>query len=425
MRVLAAAALVLGLATQSAPAGWRALQLESFDVAWRTIDDTFYDPEFGGVDWAAVRDELRPRVVAASSPEAARTVIREMLSRLGRSHVGLLSEPALPAAGGGPATAPATIRVADGAVIVTAAGNRGGQEGDDTLRPGDRLLAVDGESVEALVSAAEGPDARTRALDAWRRVDARLRGRAGSRVTLRVRRPDGRDHDVTVTRQLEDGEPVRFGNLPVQRVRVEEREALTARGRRVGVIAFNIWLAAVNEPVALAVDRFRDANGLVFDLRGNPGGIAEMIRGMAGHVIDEPVILGRMRMRNARLEFPVNPRRVMADGRPVEPFDGPVAILVDSLTGSTSECFAGALQSLGRARVFGRPTLGMALPALTRQLPSGDILMYAIGDFETATGRSLEGAGVTPDELVPLVPERLALGVDPDLEAALRWIDGF
>ncbi len=54
----------------------------------------------------------------------------------------------------------------------------------------------------------------------------------------------------------------------------------------------------------------------------------------------------------------------------VEPFAGPVAILVDELTGSTSETFAGALQSLGRARIFGRPTMGQALPALTGSCPT-------------------------------------------------------
>ena len=84
-------------------------------------------------------------------------------------------------------------------------------------------------------------------------------------------------------------------------------------------------------------------------------------------------------------------------------YRGPVAILVDELTGSTSETFAGALQSLGRARVFGRQTMGQALPALTRQLPNGDVLIHAIGDFVTSTGRSLEGAGRDPDVTVAVV----------------------
>jgi carboxyl-terminal processing protease len=99
-----------------------------------------------------------------------------------------------------------------------------------------------------------------------------------------------------------------------------------------------------------------------------------------------------------------------------------VAVLVDSLTASASECFAGALQSLGRARVFGQTTMGQALPASTRSLPNGDVLMYAVGDFVTSTGRRLEGVGVVPDEIVPLVPADLAAGRDA-LSHAVRWID--
>jgi C-terminal processing protease CtpA/Prc len=67
--------------------------------------------------------------------------------------------------------------------------------------------------------------------------------------------------------------------------------------------------------------------------------------------------------------------------------------------------------------------MGEALPASTKALPDGDVLLYAIGDFVTSTGQRLEGAGVTPDEVVPLDPAALAAGHDRPLEAALRWID--
>ena len=52
--------------------------------------------------------------------------------------------------------------------------------------------------------------------------------------------------------------------------------------------------------------------------------------------------------------------------------------------------------------MFGRQTMGQALPAMTKRLPNGDVLMYAIGDFVTSTGQRLEGEGVIPDEIVPL-----------------------
>jgi carboxyl-terminal processing protease len=190
------------------------------------------------------------------------------------------------------------------------------------------------------------------------------------------------------------------------------------------VIAFNIWMTAIADPFARAIDAYRHADGLVIDLRGNPGGLAEMIRGIAGHVLAAPELLGRVHMRGVDLEFRANPRRSTPDGRAVEPFAGPVAILVDELTASTSECFAGGLQSLHRARVFGQPTMGQALPAATEALPNGDVLLYAIGDFTTSTGQRLEGAGITPDEVVPRTLAALARGEDAPLEVALAWIDG-
>ena len=108
-------------------------------------------------------------------------------------------------------------------------------------------------------------------------------------------------------------------------------------------------------------------------------------------------------------------------------------ILVDELTASASECFAGALQSLGRARIFGRQTMGQALPASTKQLPNGDVLLHVVGDFVTSNGKSLEGDGVIPDELVPLDRVALAAGRDPAevralagtlLAALARSLDG-
>jgi C-terminal processing protease CtpA/Prc len=67
--------------------------------------------------------------------------------------------------------------------------------------------------------------------------------------------------------------------------------------------------------------------------------------------------------------------------------------------------------------------MGQALPAVTRQLPNGDVLIHALGDFVTSTGKSLEGEGVNPDVTVLLSAGALAAGRDEPLEAALRWFD--
>jgi len=69
---------------------WHVSLLASFDDVWQTVHDTYYDPAFGGVDWDAVRRELRPAVEHAASPAAARQVIAEMIARLGQSHFVIL-----------------------------------------------------------------------------------------------------------------------------------------------------------------------------------------------------------------------------------------------------------------------------------------------------------------------------------------------
>jgi carboxyl-terminal processing protease len=401
---------------------WRAAALESFDISWQTINDTFHDPTFGGLDWAAVRDQLRPRAEAATSPDEVRAAIRDMLARLGRSHFALIStSTASPGeGGGGEATVAVEMRLDGGRPVITRV------EPDSTaaaagLRGGDAILAVDGRQVETpLPSHDEDPRAT---LLAWQRVNNWLRGARGSSARLRVAGVGGAEREVVVARERDRGQVVRFGNLPPLAVRTDVVERGTPGDRRVGVIAFSSWMPAAAVPISEGVDRFRQADGLVIDLRGNLGGLVDMVRGVAGHVLDEPVSLGRMQTRGSMLEFRANPRKSTPDGRAVEPFAGPVAVLVDELTASASECFAGGLQSLGRVRVFGRRTAGQALPAATRGLPNGDVLMYVIGDFVTPSGRRLEGDGVMPDQVVPIDREALAAGRDPVLEAALAWVD--
>ena len=104
---------VLGAAPQDRAL---ALAVASFEDVWQTINDTFYDPKFGGVDWAGVRRELLPRAQAARTVEDVRLVIREMIDRLGHSHFELLSDSnALPGAG----SIPIDIRVMASDVVIT------------------------------------------------------------------------------------------------------------------------------------------------------------------------------------------------------------------------------------------------------------------------------------------------------------------
>jgi len=420
--VLALLLAVSASAALASPQDWRTKAVASFDDVWQTIDDTFYDPTFGGLNWDAVRAELRPKVEAAASAESARDVIREMLARLKRSHFVLLSAESATDTLPGEAVVPIDVRMSAPGLVITrvtpaSTAERAG------LHAGDVVLAIDGQTIASWLQSAQGADDRARNLEVWRRAYRELHGDAGSNATLSVRAPDGSERRVTVIRGAEPGSVVKLGNLPPLHVTMDAREVTSPAGRHIGVIAFNIWMATLNDPIAAAVDKYRHDAGLVIDLRGNPGGLAGMITGVAGHVLDEPKVLGTMQTRQQQLHFQANPRLSTPDGRSVSPFAGPVAILVDEISASATECFAGGLQSLGRARIFGRQTMGQALPASTKLLANGDVLMYALGDFVTPGGKRLEGDGVIPDSSQPLSVAALAAGRDLALEAALDWID--
>jgi carboxyl-terminal processing protease len=118
----------------------------------------------------------------------------------------------------------------------------------------------------------------------------------------------------------------------------------------------------------------------------------------------------------------VNPRRSNRRGEATEPFTGAVAILVDRLSASTTEIFAEGMRDIGRARIFGDTTAGKALPAAMSKLPNGDLLIHAIADYRSASGKRIEASGVAPDEVLPFTRPDLLAGRDRALAASLAWV---
>jgi len=400
--------------------------VETFDAAWTIIKNTHFDKTMNGLDWDAVRSELEPKAAAAKTQAELRAVIRDMLQRLGLSHFALIPSSA-DAPGSGSASSGDSsgdpgieIRLLGRDLVVT----RVGPEVTAPVRAGMRIIQIGSSpAADLLKGIPETENERLRKVEAWRVAQTRLRGPAGSKVEVTFEDGQGTPVKASLERRPEHGNPVTVGNLPTMYVRVEKERKLTPSGKTAGVIKFNVWMTAVDAQFQQAMDEFRRANGIIIDLRGNPGGLAAMLMGISGYFVSERVTLGVMKTRDGELRFVANPRLVNASGERVDAFNGPLAILLDSMSGSASECFAGGMQSIGRARIFGQTSMGQALPALFDRLPNGDLLIHAYGDFVTATGTRLEGLGVIPDESVPLERADLLAARDRTMEAALAWID--
>ena len=423
-RAATALAIVLAAVTLAAAQTYQAA--ETFDAVVTIVRDSHFDPAFDRAAWDRTATELRPKALGSKTPGELRAVLSDMLGRLGLSHFAII-----PGTSDSPSQSSDLsgqpgfdLRLVNRQMVVTtvepespasAAGVRAGWVLD---RIGDTPVAT------LLTRIPETTPGRIAQLEAWRLAITRLRGPSGSALDATFLDATGAPVRKSIERHAERGQPVTVGSLPTMFVRVSSRQVPTPAGKTAGVIGFNVWMTAVDREFQLAMDRFRGADGIVIDLRGNPGGLAAMIMGLSGHFFPEPATLGVMTTKDAQpLRFNANPRLVSAAGTRVEPYAGPVAILVDSLTGSASECFAGGMQSSGRARVFGQTSMGQALPALFDKLPNGDVLIHAWGDFVTGTGVRIEGRGVVPDEPIEISRDALLAGRDATLEAALSWID--
>lgn len=402
----------------------RRADVESFDKVWTTIRDKHFDETLGGLDWQAVRDELRPKVIAAGTRDEVRKILEEMLGRLEQSHFGIIPGSAyevMQSGGAGEDTEQGDgvvgvdLRIDEGGAPVVTAVEKGSPAAKAKVKAGwiiKRIGEDDLIDVLAKVRAGlpEGPMAPAYLTGAAVR---RLDGPVGSKVSVVFL--DGKDKEVAVEleRVAPSGKVVSFGNLPAMPIRYESRRI----GKDVGYIALSAFFdpAEVMKSFAADIKGFGDARGIIVDLRGNPGGLGAMAMGMGGWFVTEPNLsLGTMITRDTELEFVLNPQP--------DPYSGPVAILIDELSMSTSEIMAAGLQDLGRARIFGRPSPGAALPSVIEKLPNGDGFQYAFANYISAGGKAPEGHGVVPDELVPIDRQALLSGKDPALEAAVTWI---
>lgn len=408
------AALAISLTLCAQPdAAQRQLALDSFERVWTTIRDTHWEKNPAGLDWQAIHDEFRPKVAKAANMDEARVAIREMLARLHQTHFALFPATVYDAVredSAGPGAPGIDLRILDKQAVVTGVDPGSGAERAG-VRPGWAIQNVRGMDLSPAIRALTS-DPSISDLSLTRAVLARLSGPVGAKVSVAFL--DGSNRRVSLDLELAEprGAPAEFGNLPVQHVWFE-----TKRIEKTAYIRFNLFLdvTRVIDGFSKAIADCRACDGLVIDLRGNPGGLGAMAMGIAGFLVDKPGLrLGTMYMRTTTLNFVINPRRPS--------LAGPVAILIDAESASTSEIFAGGLKDLARARVFGTRSAAAALPSLIERLPNGDGFQHAIANYISEGGQSLEGSGVSPDVEVKLTRQALLAGRDPVLEAALDWI---
>ena len=391
------------------------LRQETFDVVWRTVKDKHFDPTLGGVDWYKVREKYEPRLSSINDNNALYGLLQEMLGELHQSHFNIIPPEAIvaddvkePPNGG----VGLDVRMLDGKAVVTRvdAESTAAQNG---IRTGFVIKKVEDTTVEDLYERARKRKEPT----AWvnlrtaRAVPARLNGKPQEKLRFTYLDERNKEHEVTLERERLKGEMSKpLGNFPPQYTELESKRI----AGNIGYIRFNTFALNLTERIKDAVRSMNSADGVIFDLRGNPGGVGGMATTIASVLSNQSASLGTMRMRTGEVRFVVFPQR--------DPNLKPVVILIDGSSASTSEIFAGGMQEIGRAMIVGERSLGAALPSSFQKLPTGALFQFAIADFKTPRGVLLEGRGVLPNVEVKLTRSTLLQGRDLQLEAAVEQI---
>ncbi|MDX2178781.1 MAG: S41 family peptidase [Bryobacteraceae bacterium] len=394
--------------------------LASFEKVWSTVQERYWNPaRLESIGWKKIHDDYRAKVERAPDDAAASRLMNEMLGLLGQSHFAVLAGGdddaidlmAVPAGDGSTGIDP--VVVGESVLVMRVEPNSPALAAG--VRPGWEIAKIGSSDIQELAKRVmNGKRAlRQRTLLLRALVMARLAGVPGTPVTAVFLDGAGRKVVRAVNRAQPTGRVVRFGHM-TQTLEFSARRAAPD----IGQVRFNIFLdppglmGGIEKAVKSCIGTCK---GFVIDVRGNPGGLAILASGIAGFFIDEPdKKLGTLYQPGVTLKLVVNPR--------VETYAGPLAILVDEASVSTSEILAGGLQDLKRARIFGTRTAGAALPSNVERLPNGDLFQYAVADYISEGGQTLEGRGVTPDQIVEINREALLKGADPVLGAAIKWI---
>lgn len=389
--VVASAAAAFAAPTFAAPAQLVA----EFDRLWSLLDRKYCFFGEKTVDWVAVRALYRPKALAAADADALQAVLQGMLNELYDAHTHMADAP-----DGAPRWPWRDLWLLNdraGAVIESV------REASDAsaagLRPGDRLLTIDGLTPAQAVAAHRArclmrpdPEADRYALN------VAGSGRLAQPRRIQVER-DGRPLNVDVPVLQREDEP------DVSHHRLAEGYGYI----RIASFAHETAIAAFDQALA----ELKDAPGLVLDVRRNGGGDTAVARPIMGRFITRPKVYALMRRRVGQSR--VNRSLGGLSHETVAPrgpftYAGPVVVLTDHWSASMAEGFPMGMRGIGRAKIVGQTMMGLGAAVFSETLPvTGARFQYSAEpvydvadhprwklrpDVETPPGADILAAGV-------------------------------
>jgi carboxyl-terminal processing protease len=377
----------------------------AFDQVWGLVRDRFYDPHLNGLDWQEQRARFRPEAESAHSQEDAAVVINAMLAKLGASHTHYYTP-----------EDPAYYQLAD--IFVFALEHRGLErvfpKGEVTYPGIGVFTEADNHGRTLVTGVIEGAPAHAAGVllgDEILSADARpflpvgsFRGKVGSPVSLEIRRASGAA-PIAVRVSPADLHP----NEMFLRGLKESARLIVTDKARIGYV--HVWSYASHRMQSALEDLmsdgpFKDADALVWDLRGGWGGAQPQYLDLFNPRAPTMKITGR----NGETSF------VGVKWRK------PVAALINEGTRSGKEVLAYGFKEYRIGELVGHRTEGAVLAPTAFLIGNDGLLLLAVEDV-LVDGQRLEGVGVTPTIEVPF-DSRYAAGGDSQLDRAVQVLAG-
>ncbi|MBO1349598.1 MAG: PDZ domain-containing protein [Hormoscilla sp. GUM202] len=368
-----------------------------FNEVWRLVNRAYLDDSFNSQNWWLVRQGTKKSSLATR--EQTYEAIDKMLDSLGDPYTRFLPPheyKSLEISTSGELTGVGLQIAMDGetGVLTAIAPIAGSPASAAGLQPLDLILKIDG----VLTSSMTLEEAANR-----------MRGPAGTLVTLTVEREGEAIFDVELVRDRITLNPV------TAQLRVVEGQG---NSLNIGYIRLSQFNANATQEVSDAIDRLEEegAGAYILDLRNNPGGL-----------LTAGIEIARLWLDDGTIVYAVNRQGMLdsfdATGSALT--DDPLVVLVNQGTASASEILAGALHDNHRALLVGEKTFGKGLIQSLFDLSDGSGLVVTIAKYETPDRTDINKLGIQPDKIVPLnqiTLDQLGTEADQQYQAAVELL---
>ena len=255
--------------------------------------------------------------------------------------------------------------VTTGAITIVKTFKKGSGE-KEGMKPGDVIYKVEGKKIEGLELS---------------KVVSMIKGEEGTFVKVTVLR-DGKEIEFNLERKKLEVDTVNY--------RMEDRS-----GKKIGYISVSEFDEVTASQFKSAISELskEGMEGLVIDLRDNPGGLLDVTCEMLDRMIKKGLLVYTVDKYG---------KRVDEDATDSYSFDKPVAILVNGNSASASEVFSGAMKDYKAATLVGTKTFGKGIVQSIVPFGDGTAMKVTVSKYYTPNGVNIHGTGIEPDVVVEL-----------------------